>query len=263
MAFPIFSLLAAAGTAIANGVATSRANKINQRNYEEVRNYNRPISQMGRFRSAGLNPNLIYTQTNEAEQRPEWNPPQYDFGPLANAPNELASYQNIKESQSRVDNFKKQNQLLDAQIIAQNIENYWNGRIKPKELAYLKKQIDLIDKQIANIDWEQEFKDKELTQRGYELFWDNVFKYLTLQQQGKQFQQKLAQDLAMFKVSEQWKVEINRYIQSLTNNGEYTIPEAIITGVKQSALSAWENFVNWITGSDGRNYHWNINNINK
>lgn len=256
----MWSLAAAALGAFANGLANRRANLNNQKQYEEVRRYNTPMAQMSRFRSAGLNPHLIYTQTNEAQQRPEWRAPQFDFSAVANVPNELQSYQNINESKARVDNFKKQNQLLDSQIIAQNIENYWNHRIKPKELAHLKKSIDLIDKQISNIDWEQEFKGKELSQRGYELFWDNVFKYLTLKQQGEQFNKQLLQELYKFKVSEQWKVEINKYINSLTNNGQYTIPEAIITGVKESALSAWDNFVNWITGSDGRNYHWNINN---
>ena len=142
----VWSLLSSALGTLVNGLASRRANKINQKSYEDVRRYNSPQSQMSRFRSAGLNPHLIYTQTNEAEQRPEWKAPQYDLSAIANVPNELSTYQNMSESKARVSNLKKQNELLNSQIINQNIENYWQGRIKPRELAMLNKQIEQIDK---------------------------------------------------------------------------------------------------------------------
>ena len=129
----MWSLLAAGLTSAVNGLVQARANRVNQRLYEDVRRYNRPSAQMARFRSAGLNPNLIYTQQNTAEPRPEWKAPEFDYSAIANVPNELATYQNVKESKARVNNLAKQNKLLDSQILNLNIENFWAGKIKAKE----------------------------------------------------------------------------------------------------------------------------------
>lgn len=165
MPFPLFSLLAAAGNTIANSIATRRANRINQQQYEEVRRYNTPAAQMARFRAAGLNPHLIYTQTNEADPRPEWKPPQLDFSAISNSPSELSTYQNIKESKSRVDNLVKQNSLLDAQITQQVLLNTFQDLVNKNyqdltdyqkhdyEVKWLQiqKSLDLINEQIREI----------------------------------------------------------------------------------------------------------------
>lgn len=165
MPFPLFSVLAAASNTIANSIATRRANRINQQQYEEVRRYNTPAAQMSRFRAAGLNPHLIYTQTNEAEQRPVWQAPQFDFSSINNAPSELSEYQNIKESKSRVDNLIKQNSLLDEQIIQQALQNTYQSLVNKnyQELtdyqkhdfqvhwAQIHKGLELIDSQIREI----------------------------------------------------------------------------------------------------------------
>lgn len=156
MGFPIFAVLAAAGNSIANGIAAHRANRINQQQYEEVRRYNQPAAQMARFRAAGLNPHLIYTQTNEAEARPEWKPPQFDFSSLSSAPSELSTYQNITESKSRVDNLVKQNELLDEQITQQVLQNTFQDLVN-------KNYQDLTDlqKHDYQVKWQQIQKSLE------------------------------------------------------------------------------------------------------
>lgn len=184
----LWSIASAALGAVANGISARRANKINQRQYEEVRRYNTPTAQMSRFRAAGLNPHLIYSQTNEAEQRPEWRSPQFDFSALTNVPNELQSYQNIKESQSRVDNFKKQNELLDEQIKSLTIENRFKEEITLKQIAYLEKQIAQIDKAIENIDFEQAFKNLQLNNESIRAIWDFALRYATLGLSKNQFE---------------------------------------------------------------------------
>lgn len=184
----MWSFAAAALGAIANGFANRKANKINQKQYEEVRRYNTPIAQMSRFRSAGLNPHLIYTQTNEAEQRPEWKSPLFDFSAVANMPNELNAYQNIKESKSRVSNFERQNELLKEQILALTIENRFKEDLSKKQIALLDKQIEQIDKAIDNIDFEQDFKKMQLNNESIRAIWNFAMQYATLGLSKKQFE---------------------------------------------------------------------------
>lgn len=183
----MWSLVTAALGSIANGIATHRANKISQKQYEEVRRYNTPIAQMSRFRSAGLNPHLIYTQTNEAEQRPEWKAPQFDFSAVANVPNELNAYQNVKESKSRVSNLEKQSQLLSQQILGLTIENRFKENLSHKQLALLDKQIEQIDTAIQNIDFEQDFKNRQLNNDSIRAIWNFAIQYATLGLSKKQF----------------------------------------------------------------------------
>lgn len=181
MSFPWLSLAGIAGTAIANGIASRKANKVNQKQYEEVRNYNTPRSQMSRFRAAGLNPNLIYTQTNEAEQRPEWKPPQFDFSSLGSSvATELGSYQNIKESKARVDNLFKQNKVLDEQILGLTIENRFKQDLTKKQIDLLDKQMAQIDKAIENVDFEQDFKNRSLNNESIKAIWSFALQYATL-----------------------------------------------------------------------------------
>lgn len=188
MIFPWLSLAGIAGTAIANGIASRKANKVNQKQYEEVRNYNTPRSQMSRFRAAGLNPNLIYTQTNEAEQRPEWKPPQFDFSSLgSSAATELSGFQNVKESRARVDNLFKQNKVLDEQILGLTIENRFKEDLTKKQLAMLDKQIEQIDKAIENIDFEQDFKNRQLNNDSIRAIWNFALQYATLGLSKQQF----------------------------------------------------------------------------
>lgn len=262
-----WSLIAGGLSALTSALSARRANKKNQQLYEQTKRYNSPTAQMSRFRAAGLNPHLIYTQTNEAGPAPAWQTPNFDFSAIANVPNELSTYQNIKESESRVDNLKQQNDLLKSQIISQNIQNFWDGQIKPRELAFLNKQIDQVEKNIANIDWEQNFKQEELTLKGQELFWKNVFAYLDLQQRNKEFQQRVRE----FSVNAQWQVEVNKLLNWLTKNGNLNLAEAVPLATKELAITIFDSVVdgaknawnNLFGDGNNTNYRWNINNLDK
>lgn len=223
MSFPWLSLAGIAGTAIANGIASRKANKVNQKQYEEVRNYNTPRSQMSRFRAAGLNPNLIYTQTNEAEQRPEWKPPQFDFSSLGSSvATELGSYQNIKESKARVDNLFKQNKVLDEQILGLTIENRFKQDLTKKQIDLLDKQMAQIDKAIENVDFEQDFKNRSLNNESIKAIWSFALQYATLGLQKISFLEK--------DKFEEFKRQFN-----LTHKGS----------------SFFDEFIKQITGSNG------------
>jgi len=58
----------AAGGAILNAFQGWRAKKANERYVRSQNEYNSPRSQMARFQSAGLNPNLVYSQGNPGNQ---------------------------------------------------------------------------------------------------------------------------------------------------------------------------------------------------
>lgn len=235
MSFPLFSILAAAGNTIANSIATRRANRINQQQYEEVRRYNSPAAQMSRFRAAGLNPHLIYTQTNEADQRPVWQPPQFDFSSLSNAPSELSEYQNVKESRSRVDNLIKQNSLLDEQIIQQALQNTYQHLVNKnyQELtdyqkhdlqvkwSQIQKGLELIDSQIRDI-----ANSISLNNRRFSL--DNARFVFEKLQQDRQFNlslrqfgleaDKFAEFVRQFNVSHQLQSYVMEFMKGFTGN---------------------------------------------
>lgn len=77
--------------------------------------YNSPQAQMQRFRDAGLNPNLIYGQTNEAPavrsaDTPSWNPRAPEFN--MDARPGLASYYDVQLKEANLDNLRAQNTVL-------------------------------------------------------------------------------------------------------------------------------------------------------
>lgn len=151
-----FHIAAFIGQTALNAASQNRANRINQLNYENYKHYNSPSAQMARFRSAGLNPNLIYTQSNNVDAPPDWQSNQYDFTHLASAADELIAYQNIDESRHRVNNLEKTNSLLDEQILSQAIENEFKRSEKELNIEQLKANVDKtlteIDKIVNEID---------------------------------------------------------------------------------------------------------------
>lgn len=85
--------------------------------WERQNQYNSPAQQMLRFQQAGLNKNLIYGQTNEAQsvrstnmETPKLDPIRLDTNALTQGVQDsLFNYQNYQSKE-------KQNELLDAQI---------------------------------------------------------------------------------------------------------------------------------------------------
>lgn len=134
---PIPAIVAAAGiTAAAQGANMYAQGKTNQKtriyntqmyhmqrehalaDWNMANNYNSPQAQMDRFRTAGLNPNLIYGQQNEAPATRSsdvkaWNPtaPRFemDGGSI------LMQHQHIKMQQAQMDSIAVSNQLKEAE----------------------------------------------------------------------------------------------------------------------------------------------------
>lgn len=85
--------------------------------YHMQNEYNSPTAQMQRFRDAGLNPNLIYGQTNEgatvrSSDTPSWNPRTPTWDTLGNAPRaSLAAYYDVQLKEAQTDNLTAQNSV--------------------------------------------------------------------------------------------------------------------------------------------------------
>lgn len=246
MIFPLLSLAATAGTTLASGLSSRRANRINQKNYEEVRRYNRPISQMGRFRAAGLNPHLIYTQQNTAEQRPEWKPPQYDFSSLSNAPSELSAYQNINESKARVGNLAAQNRELEQRIAYQAILNKYaeqKEKLTTEQITETIKQIkegtNKITQDIANSIEDINLRKGEFWKDYFQKIFDNSMR-------SKEFDlqlQRLGLDWYKAQIELTWQKKLNELMSNLPDLSNLNIPtlEEVIKG---SYLETIMDFIN-------------------
>ena len=72
--------------------------------------YNSPESQMERFKAAGLNPNLIYSQGNagNAQSISTYQAPTYkqDYKPIVDVPTALQLYQDFRVKQAQIDNLE-------------------------------------------------------------------------------------------------------------------------------------------------------------
>lgn len=132
--------------AYASGKMNKKTREWNDKQYERTRQdaledfalqneYNSPTAQMNRFRDAGLNPNLIYGQTNEAapirsSETPSWNPraPTVDL----DATPILSQYFNTKLQEAQINNLntvntvQQQEAILKAAQIQQTIASTEN-----------------------------------------------------------------------------------------------------------------------------------------
>lgn len=117
-------------------------NKYNEQMWHKLNEYNSPMSQMSRYKEAGLNPHLIYGQSNTTSPMSTANfgstpksssnsaqaapVPKWDFGDLggsAFAQNLLAG----SESAARVDNLKAQNDVLKQDAIMKAVQIQGQG----------------------------------------------------------------------------------------------------------------------------------------
>lgn len=246
----MWALAAAALGALANGISTYRANKINQRNYEEVRKYNTPSAQMARFRSAGLNPHLIYTQQNEAEQRPEWKSPQFDFSSLSNVGSELSQYQNIRESKARVNNLQQVNRQLEQQIIAQMIANKYADLKERLTISQIQETVSSLHEATRKITYELdnilplEKLKYDLSKDQFE--WSKVNDYVGYVFKSKDIDlalSRLGLDWYKTKIETAWQKKLAELISNLPDLSNLSIPtfEEVI---KNSFLGTIYDFFN-------------------
>lgn len=97
--------------------------------WNRTNEYNSPAAQMARFKAAGLNPNLIYGEKNEAPA--------------------VASY--------KANAYEEQAPQVDTSALSQGLNSYYDNQLKTqtadnllKQNEVLQKEIELKDSQIAN-----------------------------------------------------------------------------------------------------------------
>lgn len=242
------------GSLIAAGASllgTHLVNRQNMRNYYGMRQYNTPAAQMQRFRNAGLNPHLIYSQTNEVSPAPELEVP--DFSALGGITSELSEFQNIKESKARVNNLDKVNQQLDEQIKTQVLENImrqknidWqdlfnesNYEVVKQNLANSKKQFDLLDEQIKKVTRET----KRLDMNDLTDVMNVMFKSKELENAARSLgieEAKLKEMIREFNINNKYKVLLNDFLNGLLGDGSDTA-NAVGATLRQWLLSFMHN----------------------
>ena len=270
----IASLIAAGASLAANAINNKRI----MRNFYENRHYNTPAAQMGRFRAAGLNPHLIYSQTNESDSPPTTSAA--DLSALGNIPSELSQYQDIKKSKAEVNNLEKANQQIDKQIeqiVLDNIlrqkeidwfdiKNTADLDLIKAQAAKTKKDIEALDKTIENII----ANTAKVTRETQKIDFDQFIETFNAILANKQFQL----DVHRFNLNEDQFEEMKRqfnesnwqkdflyeFFGSLTESGDARdLPRALGTTVKKwfsdnisdtvTIPEKWKNvkgYENWI-----------------
>lgn len=144
LTLPVASLLTGIIGAGANTISTLSTNNAQRRWNESMYNrqredaladwgrtnqYNSPLAQMQRFKEAGLNPNLIYGQTNMAQpvrstDAKSWNPqaPAFNLGQIVD------QYLQAKQAGASIDIMKEQKENLKASTEGKLIENLRNAK---------------------------------------------------------------------------------------------------------------------------------------
>lgn len=141
-----------AGQVIAQGKTNRKTRQWNEKMYKQQRQdaladwnmqneYNSPSAQMARFRDAGLNPNLIYGQTNEggvvrSTDVKSWNPQTPDISGMSRG---MDRYFNAQMKEATINNLKAQNDNILAQkrlIDAQTMGVYKGIEDKESQIGY-------------------------------------------------------------------------------------------------------------------------------
>lgn len=144
LTLPVASLITGIIGAGANTISTLSTNNAQRRWNEAMYNrqredaladwartnqYNSPLAQMQRFKEAGLNPNLIYGQTNMAQpvrstDAKSWNPqaPAFNLGQIVD------QYLQAKQAGASIDIMKEQKENLKASTEGKLIENLRNAK---------------------------------------------------------------------------------------------------------------------------------------
>lgn len=135
MPFPLVPVIAGLGSLASELFGQNQRKKQSARNYRqqkelakyqydldrarwhEMMEYNSPYNQMQRFKSAGLNPNLIYGQGSpgNVQNYPEYQAPKIDLRyPVGQFDGVLNSYQDISLKQAQTDNVQANTTLQVA-----------------------------------------------------------------------------------------------------------------------------------------------------
>lgn len=146
-----------------------RENKANIDFWNMQNAYNSPAAQMQRYQSAGLNPNLIYGQSNTADQVTAASSPSYNSTPMQaeqmqggsgvgddlSIGDPVMEYYRILQMQQSLENAEKQGKVLDSQANLNNMNALFgetrNNFLKSSEPYWaLNAQFDNLAKKIQN-----------------------------------------------------------------------------------------------------------------
>lgn len=90
--------------------------------WRRMNRYNSPEQQMKRFKEAGLNPHLIYSQGSpgQATQMPQFQAPrlEYDYTPMVDPSSVIQNYQNFSQQKSQIDLTKRN---IEVQKVIQDL----------------------------------------------------------------------------------------------------------------------------------------------
>lgn len=130
-----------AGAAVAGmlSLITSVIGNVMQHNaVSEQNRYNSPAEQMKRYKEAGLNPHLIYSQGSNGNQSvlPNYQMPDL-AGAMAQGAATAKSDSDIMLQRYQADNLQAQNGLIKAQTAAQLLSNPWIDKEKKALIADL------------------------------------------------------------------------------------------------------------------------------
>lgn len=138
--------------------------------------YNAPASQMERYKEAGLNPNLIYSQGNPGQQTEiaKYNAPREDYKgipPVVDVGSVLEQFQNFAMKNAQIDNVRAvtENQEIKNQIAEALKDESISGGELDLGLKRQSHQKNIEDIEIKRL-LQQKVK-KELTEKDYEIIY--------------------------------------------------------------------------------------------
>lgn len=145
--------------------------------------YNTPLNQMNRYKSAGLNPDLMYGQQNLSAASPEMTSGEgatpMDYSPVANGPTigeaaSIAANARLTNAQAKL--AESQADKVDSETVGQTINNEWLPKL-------LKGQIEINEAEVK-----QKFADAGLKGKQIEVAVEQI---KVMQQSVKESQKKI------------------------------------------------------------------------
>lgn len=152
--------------------------------WNRANEYNSPSSQMSRYTSAGLNPNLIYgtgtaSAGNTATTLPKYQAPtvEYNYSPPINIAGTIGAYQDFQMKQAQIDNLKEQKKILASESLMKAIDAYWyenyldgnvrgvgksNAILKESQADYATGNLRLLKEKIKNTELANELRNKDV-----------------------------------------------------------------------------------------------------
>lgn len=255
------SLLGAGGQMAATGKMNKKTRQWNEAMYHTQRadalkdwnlqnEYNSPAAQMERFRAAGLNPNLIYGQSNEAggirsSEKGSWNPQAPDVKDIG--PNAVQAYQNQKmfelntnQTAKQIELMEKEGNIKDATALAialgiqdKTYDLEYKRQINPVKMDTARAKLDQIDWQThdliqkINIGREKWQIDKVKAQQSIA----NMIEQVKASEQGR-------------KLSEVHMKKLEQEIKNLATQGDLLQYQKNIESIlSQAGFKSTDNFV--------------------